>query len=209
MAAVSNRRAVMTLYSGVSDPESHRTRIALAEKGIAAGIIEVRDQSMMPEDLIELNPYHTLPTLVDRDLALYNSRIIMEYLDERFPHPPLLPVDPVSRARTRLFLYRVEKDWYSLLDDLASNDEAKANESRKSLRDSLLAISPIFLHKPFFMSDEFSIVDCSVAPILWRLKHYQVELPLQAAKALNQYAERLFAREAFRKSLTDSERELR
>lgn len=208
MAAVSNRRSVMTLYSGVSDPESHRTRIVLAEKGISPEVIEVHDRSMLPEDLIELNPYQTLPTLVDRDLALYNSRIIMEYIDERFPHPPLLPVDPVSRARTRLFLYRVEKDWYSLLDDLESNDEQKVAESRKLLRDSLLAISPIFQQKPFFMSDEFSMVDCSVAPILWRLNKYQVELPDQAT-AIHQYAERLFSRDSFHKTLTDVEREMR
>lgn len=208
MAAVSNRRSVMTLYSGVADPESHRTRIVLAEKGITTEVIEVAEGGSVPEDLIELNPYQSLPTLVDRDLALYNSRIIMEYLDERYPHPPLLPVDPVTRARTRLFLYRVETDWYSLLDDLESDDEARAAESRKLLRDSLLAISPIFQQKPFFMSDEFNLVDCTVAPILWRLKHYQIELPAQGS-VINEYANRLFERDAFVKSLTDAERELR
>ena len=208
MAAVSNRRSVMTLYSGVSDPESHRTRIVLAEKGITTELVEISEEGSVPEDLIELNPYQSLPTLVDRDLALYSSRIIMEYLDERYPHPPLLPVDPVARARTRLFLYRVEKDWYSLLDGLESEDEAQAAESRKSLRDGLLAISPIFQQKPFFMSDEFNLVDCTMAPILWRLKHYQIELS-SLADELNQYASRLFERDAFTKSLTDVERELR
>jgi len=208
MVAVSNRKSVMTLYSGANDALSHRVRIVLAEKSIAADIIEVAEGAMVPEDLIELNPYQSLPTLVDRDLALYSSRIIMEYLDERYPHPPLLPVDPVSRARTRMFLYRVEKDWYSLLDDIESGDASRVSGGRKSLRDSLFAISPIFQQKPFFMSDEFSLVDCCVAPILWRLKQYEIEMPAQAT-ALNTYAERLFAREGFTKSLTDAERELR
>ncbi len=208
MVAVSNRKSVMTLYSSSCDSVSHRVRIVLAEKGIAADIIEVAEGAMLPEDLIELNPYQSLPTLVDRDLALYSSRIIMEYLDERYPHPPLLPVDPVSRARTRMFLYRIEKDWYSLLEGVESDVAAKAAESRKSLKDSLLAISPIFQQKPFFMSDEFSLVDCCVAPILWRLKYYDIEMPEQAT-AINAYADRLFSREGFCKSLTEAERGLR
>ena len=208
MVVVSNRKSVMTIYTGITDPESHRARIVLAEKGITAEVIEVSPERGVPEDLIELNPYQSLPTLVDRDLALYHSRIIMEYLDERYPHPPLFPVDPVARARTRLFLHRVENDWYGLLGGLESDDAQQVNAARKQLRDSLLAISPIFQQKPYFMSDEFNLVDCTVAPILWRLPHYQVDLPAQA-KAVHEYAERLFERDGFVKSLTDAERELR
>ena len=208
MSIVVNRRAIMTLYSGSVCPFSHRTRIALSEKNITADILNV-DPDNFPEDLIDLNPYHTLPTLVDRDLVIYNSQIIMEYLDERFPHPPLMPVDPVARARARLMLYRINEDWYNSLEAIhASKDNAEANRKRKVLRDSLTASAPLFGQKTFFMSDEFSLVDCSIAPILWRLPHVGIELPPQA-KAVHKYAERLFARDGFRTSLTEAEREMR
>lgn len=207
MGVVANRRSVMTLFSGDNDIFSHRVRIVLAEKGINFEIVDV-DPADLPEDLVDLNPYNSVPTLVDRDLVLYNSQIIMEYLDERFPHPPLMPVDPVSRANNRLMLYRIEKDLYVHVDAIQSGGEKAATKSRKELRDNLVVISPIFEQKPFFMSDDFSLVDCSLAPLLWRLPALNVSLPKQAGP-LVAYAERLFARESFRASLSETEREMR
>ena len=197
----------MIIYSDSNCPYSHRARMVLTEKNIVVEVIILNDEHL-PEDLLELNPYNSLPTLVDRDLVLYHSRIIMEYLDERFPHPSLMPVDPVSRAQSRLFLYRIERDWFSLLDDLSGPDTSRADKARIILRDGLMAVAPIFEQKPFFMSDEFSLVDCSLATLLWRLPQYQIELPAQA-KPLLQYAERLFQRDAFQASLTDEERAIR
>ena len=207
MAVSAGRKPVMTLYSDNNCPYSHRVRIVLAEKNITADVIAVADHHL-PEDLLELNPYNSLPTLIDRDLVLYHSRIIMEYLDDRFPHPPLMPVDPVSKAQSRLFLYRVERDWMSLLDDLTGRDTSKADKARIVLRDGLMAVAPIFEQKPFFMSSEFSLVDCTLATLLWRLPSYGVELPAQAQPLLD-YAERVFKREAFQTSLTDDERDIR
>jgi len=207
MAVSAGRKPVMTIYSDHNCPYSHRARIVLAEKNIGAELVVVDDHHL-PEDLLELNPYNSLPTLVDRDLVLYHSRIIMEYLDERFPHPPLMPIDPVSRAQSRLFLYRVERDWMSLLDDLTGRDNSKADKARIVLRDGLIAVAPIFEQKPFFMSDEFSLVDCTLATLLWRLPSYGIELPAQA-KPLLEYAERVFNRETFQTSLTEEERAIR
>ncbi|MEO5702610.1 MAG: glutathione S-transferase N-terminal domain-containing protein [Gammaproteobacteria bacterium] len=208
MSLVINKRSVMTLYSGSDCPFSHRARIVLGEKNINVDILNV-DSANLPEDLIDLNPYHTLPTLVDRELVVYNSQIIMEYLDERFPHPPLMPVDPVSRARARLMLYRIEEDWYNPLSAIhGSKDSATITKKRRILRDSLTASAPLFGQKTFFMSDEFSLVDCSIAPILWRLPHFGIELPPQA-KAVHNYAQRIFARDGFQASLSEAEREMR
>ncbi len=206
MASVANRRPVMTLYSVPSCAFSHRTRIVLAEKDIVVEIINV-DPVNKSEDLLAINPYDVVPTLVDRELVLYDSRIIMEYLDERFPHPPLLPVDPVSRARCRLALYRIEHDWYSLLEDLEGNNAEKADQARKYLRESITSVAPIVDRMPYFLHDEFTIVDCSIAPVLWRLKHYDIELPAQAAPVLK-YAQRLFDRPSFQASLSEVERQM-
>lgn len=207
MGLLANRRTVMTLFSDPRCPESHRTRIVAAEKGITVDVVHI-DPSNKPEDLIDLNPYNSVPTLVDRDLVLYDAQVIMEYLDERFPHPPLMPVDPVSRARMKLALYRIERDWYSLLPDLESDNEKRAAKARKILRESFTSSAEAFSAKPFFLSDEFTLVDCSIAPLLWRLPHYGVELPPQA-KAVLDYAERIFARESFQASLSDAEKEMR
>lgn len=207
MATVANRRSVMTLYSEPASALSHRTRIVLAEKDIAVEVLDV-DPANKSEDLLSLNPYGVMPTLVDRELTLYDSRVIMEYLDERFPHPPLLPVDPVSRARCRQALYRIEQDWYTLLDDIENGDEPDAQKARKYLRESVLAISPLVEKTPYFIYEEFTIVDCTIAPILWRLRHYGVELPPQA-KSLLKYGERLFARPSFKSSLSDQEKQMR
>lgn len=207
MALIANRRSVMTLFSSPTDPYCHRARIVLAEKGITYEVADVEADNL-PEDLVDLNPYNSVPTLVDRELVLYDSRVIMEYLDERFPHPPLMPVDPVSRARSRLALYRIDQDWYTQVDELESGDEKRMNKARKILRDSLTATAEVFAAKPFFLSDEFSLVDCAVAPVLWRLDHYGIELPAQA-KAITKYAERLFGRPSMRASLSPAEREMR
>ncbi|MCK4743074.1 MAG: glutathione S-transferase N-terminal domain-containing protein [Sulfuriflexus sp.] len=207
MASIANRRSAMTLYSSATSPYSHRTRIVLAEKNINHEITDV-GEGERPEDLTDLNPYNTVPTLIDRDLVLYDSRIIMEYLDERFPHPPLMPVDPVSRANSKLFMYRIDRDMYSVLDQLEDGPDSRtATKLRKELRDSLTVIAPIFEQKPYFMSEEFTLVDCYMAPLLWRLPKYKVELPAQAS-AVNTYAERLFSRESFQTSLSEIERDM-
>jgi len=197
----------MTLFSGDTDVYSHRVRIVLAEKGINVDIVSV-DTGNPPEDLIDLNPYNTVPTLVDRDLVLYDSQVIMEYLDERFPHPPLMPVDPVSRANNRLMLHRIEQDLYAPLQVAMSGGEKAAAKAKKEVRDNLIMVSPIFEQKPYFLSDEFSLVDCALAPLLWRLPSLNISLPKQAAPLLD-YADRIFARESFQSGLSEAERELR
>jgi RNA polymerase-associated protein len=197
----------MNLYSTATSIYCHRTRIVLAEKDIAHECIIV-DTKNLPEDLIDLNPYSSLPTLVDRDLVLYNSRVIMEYLEERFPHPPLMPVGPVARAQTRLALFRVEHDWYPLAEIIETKGDKAAIKARKELTESILASADVFAAMPYFLSEEFSLVDASIAPLLWRLPHYQIELP-KTAKSIHNYADRLFDREGFHVSLTEGERELR
>ena len=206
MAMLANRRSVMTLYSDPSDPASHAVRFVLAEKAINVEIHTVTADER-PEDLNDLNPYNTILTLVDRELVLYEAQIIMEYLDERFPHPPLMPVDPVARASNRLYRYRIKRDIYSLVSKIESGDASAADAARKSLRDHLTAVAPIFNQKAHFMADDYSLADCYLAPLLWRLPYYKVSLPRQA-KPILQYAERLFEREAFEASLSDAEREM-
>ncbi len=206
MAVVANRKSVMSLFTGASDIHSHRVRIVLAEKGINFDAVDV-DAANPPEDLMELNPYGSVPTLVDRDLVLYDSQVIMEYLDERFPHPPLMPVDPVSRAQSRMTLRRIQRDWDSLLEKIAGGGKERT-KAVKELRESMTVVAPIFEQKPYFLSDELSLLDCAVAPILWRLPEYGIELP-PAAKPMQEYAQRLFDTESFKASLTESEREIR
>src|SRR5712691_6231354 len=157
----------MTLFSAPNDPWSHRTRIVLAEKGISIDIVSV-EAGRFPEDLLDLNPYHSVPTLVDRDLVLYDSRIIIEYLDERFPHPPLMPVDPVLRAQFRLAMYRIERDWYGLAEQIERETDRK-NQARleQDQSDAMLASAHLFKITPYFLSDELSVVDASNPPILW------------------------------------------
>ena len=197
----------MTLFSAPDEPQSHRTRIVVAEKGIEVDVINVTP-GKYPEDLLDLNPYHSLPTLVDRDLVLYDSRVIMDYLDERFPHPPLMPVDPVMRAQFRLALYRIERDWYALAERIERESDRKLQaQYKKELRDTILQSADIFKIKPFFLGDEFSIVDATIVPILWRMKRYEIELPPQA-QALARYAATMQARPAFRASLSDVEIEM-
>ena len=198
----------MTLFSAPDEPASHRTRIVLAEKDVEIEVVSVTP-GRFPDDLLDLNPDHTLPTLVDRDLVLYDSRIIIEYLDERFPHPPLMPVDPVSRAQFRLALYRIERDWYTLVRQIDQEPDKKQTvKLKKILRDTILQSTDLFKLKPFFLADEFSLVDATIAPILWRLPYYEIDVPPQA-QPIERYAQLVFARPAFREALSDREQEMR
>jgi stringent starvation protein A len=204
---MASRRAVMTLFSAPGEPQSHRVRIVLAEKANDMDVISVVP-GRYPEDLLDLNPYRSLPTLVDRDLVLYDARVIIDYLDERFPHPPLMPVDPVLRAQFRLAMYRIERDWYGLADQIERETDRK-NQARlkKELRDAMLESADLFKIKPYFLSDEFSVVDATIAPILWRMRRYEIELPPQA-QAMSRYAATVLARPTFRASLSDVELEM-
>ena len=204
------RRSSMTLFSDPTCHYSHRVRIVLAEKGITVEVEDV-DPGAVPQEVLEFNPYGTLPTLVDRDLSLYESKVMMEYLDERFPHPPLLPVYPVSRALSRQFMYRIEKDWCDDVNAILSDPESKiAEKARKNLRENLLAIGPIFAEMPYFMNEEFTLVDCCLAPLLWRLEILGIKLPNnRQTKPMLTYMQKLFERPAFRDSLSELEREMR
>ena len=204
------KRSSMTFFSDNTSQYSHRVRIVLAEKGVTVDLIEA-DAAHPPAELADINPYNSLPTLVDRELVLYESKVMMEYLDERFPHPPLLPVYPVARAESRLYIHRIEKDWCSLVDSiLHSRSDNVVKKSTKELRESILGISPIFAEKPFFMSDEFTLVDCCLAPILWRLPSLGVDVrSSKQTKPLLAYMDALFSRDSFQESLTEQEREMR
>ena len=206
MTSLVNRRSVMTLYADAADPIGHAVRIVLAEKDVNVEIAFVTEATK-PEDLRDLNPYHTILTLVDRELVLYDAQIMLEYLDERYPHPPLMPVDPVSRANNRQIRYRVTRDLLVLAARLGRGDD-EASQAERTIRDNLHAIAPILSQHTYFLSDEYSLVDCCLAPLLWRLPAYGIKLTAQA-KPLMRYAEALFAREAFRASLTAIERDLR
>ncbi len=207
MALVA-KRVVMVLYSCHSDPYSHQVRVVLAEKGVNVDI-QTYEKDDLPQKLLDINPYNSLPTLVDRELVLYHAPIIMEYLDERFPHPSLLPIYPVARSESRKMLFRIENDWYKLMKFIeSSDDESLVNTAREQLRDSLISLSPVFADKNYFLSDDFTLVDCCIAPLLWRLPKLGIQLPPQAS-AIKEYMDRVFKRESFQTSLTDIERELR
>jgi RNA polymerase-associated protein len=197
---------MMTLYSGTTCPFSQRCRIVLYEKGMDFQIHDV-DIFNKPEDLALMNPYNRVPVLVDRDLILYESNIINEYIDDRFPHPQLMPADPVMRARARLFLYRFEQELFSHIEPVEKNLKT-AEKSRAVIRDNLVQIAPVFARQKFMLGDEFSMLDVAIAPLLWRLDHYGIVLPKQAAP-LMKYAERIFTRPAFIEALTASEKVMR
>ena len=201
------KRSSMTFFSDANSHYSHRVRIVLAEKGVTVDVIEA-DANNIPAELTDMNPYNSLPTLLDRDLVLYESKVMMEYLDERFPHPPLLPVYPVARGASRQYIYRIERDWCVLVDSLVEGTaNAKTFEKqRKELKESLMAIAPIFTEKPYFMNEEFTLVDCCLAPILWRLPALGIEMPNnKQTKPLLAYMDSLFERESFQASLSEME----
>jgi stringent starvation protein A len=201
------KNIMMTLYSGTTDPFSQRCRIVLHEKGMDFQIIDV-DLDHKPEDLAVMNPYNQVPVLVERDLVLHESNIINEYIDERFPHPQLMPADPVMRARARLFLHRFEKELFSHIDTLEGNNQKQIEKARGLVRDSLLQIAPVFAKQKYMLGEEFSMLDVAITPLLWRLDYYGVQLPKQAA-SLMKYSERLFSRPAFIEALTSAERGMR
>ena len=197
----------MTLYSDPNSAQSHRVRIVLGEKDLIFNVEDIIT-GQNNEDLIALNPNNTTPTFVDRNLVLYESRVIMEYLDERFPHPPLMPVDPVIRAKTRMVLHYIEKDLYGLLDNIKSSGEKKSSAAKLKLKENLMLSLDFIQGKNFFLSDDFSIIDCSMAPILWRLPEYGIELP-KSAKPILKYADKLFERTSFVENLSEQEEEMR
>ncbi|OGT58439.1 MAG: stringent starvation protein A [Gammaproteobacteria bacterium RIFCSPHIGHO2_12_FULL_42_10] len=208
MAIITNKRSVMTLYSGATDLHSHRVRIVLAEKGVPYEVINVEARGK-PEDLLELNPYGSIPTLVDRELALYESSIITEYLDERFPHPPLMPVYPVARAKARLIIHRFDREWSPLIRKLETGKMADTRTAAKELSGYLSQLVPIFQSSAYFLGDEFTLVDCCIAPVLWRLPIWGIALSPVEMKTINKYAERVFQRDSFQASLTELEQEQR
>jgi RNA polymerase-associated protein len=197
----------MILFSRGDDPLSHRVRIVVAVKNLEVRVVEV-DPARPPEDLIDLNPYQAVPTLVDRDLVIYGAGIICEYLDERFPAPALMPVDPGARAQARVALHRIEQDWYSLAPALESGERRDQQRPRRALQESLLTAEALFRLRPWFLSDQFSQLDAAVAPILWRLPHWAVELP-DSSQAMERYSKRIFAHPGFLASLSRAEREMR
>ncbi len=211
MNLLSNSRAGLTIVSDPVSAASHRIRLIVAEKVVEAEMVSVPFNDMLPEDLLNLNPSGRIPTLLDRDLVLYDERVISEYLDERFPHPVLMPIDPMNRAKIRLLVYRIESEWYTRVHDLES-DDVSANRKKiatKELKESIAMFSPLFKRAEFLMSDSLSLLDCAVLPVLWRLRHFGISLPDQAAKNIRDYAVRMFEREGFQNSLSDYEKELR
>ncbi len=204
MNTTVNRHSILLMYSDPECISSHRVRLVLAEKEIQAQVQSV-DPANPSADLLHLNPQNSLPTLVDRDLVLYSPNVIVQYLDERYPHPPFMPIDPVSRAKTRLALYRIDSDWYSLLPALLSAPSARQKQARKQMVDSLTASADVFAAMPFFLSNEYSILDATLAPLLWRLQSVGVDLADTAAPVID-YARRLFARDGFQASLSEQER---
>ncbi len=200
----TNRRANLTVYSNPSCPFSHRTRIAIKHKNLDANFEEIHD-GQWPEDIAAANPYNSFPTLVERDLVLFDSNIIIEYLEERFPQPRLLPIDPAEKAKMRLMLLRIDKDWYSLWPSLVKQKSGKAH---KRLQEDLTVLAPLFDEKNYFLNDEFSILDCAIAPLLWRLQMLNIKLPAKA-KAVDAYAKRIFATDNFQASLTETEKGMR
>ena len=200
----------MTLFSDPRDHYSHRVRMVLCEKGVSVDVVDVAPLQIS-ENLSEVNPYGTLPTLLDRELVLYKSTVIMEYLDERFPHPPLLPVYPVARAQCRLLMHRIELDWSKRVDVLMAGRgrETAMDKARKELRESLAAIAPVFADRSFFMNDEFTLVDCFVAPILWRLNALDLKMSARQLKPMQRYMNDMFERDTFQESLTEPEVDMR
>jgi RNA polymerase-associated protein len=198
---------MMTLYSGTTCAFSQRCRIVLYEKSMDFQIIDV-DLHNKPEDLSVMNPYNRTPVLVERDLILYESNIINEYIDDRFPHPQLMPPDPVMRARARLFLFRFENELFTHVDAIEKGNQKAADKARIAIRDNLTQIAPVFVKQKYMLGDEFSMLDVAIAPMLWRLDFYDVQLPKQAAP-LMKYAERLFSRPAYIEALTAAEKVMR
>ena len=207
MAVSVRGRSTMALYSSEQSLDCHRVRFVLAEKGINVEIVNISEDESAAADLAELNPYNEAPTLVDRDLVLYDASVINDYLDERYPHPPLMPVDPVSRAQLRLVHHRILRDWYVLARVIESSSGKKAEAAVKQLKEGIISANELFQVSEYILSDELSLVDCTMAPLLWRLSHYGVRLGKPGA-SVEAYAHRIFSRYSFKASLTQAERDL-
>ena len=208
MMAVSARmRNALTLFSSVDDVSCHRVRLVLAAKGVTYDLIPVDPQNP-PEDLIDLNPFHSVPTLVERELVLYAASVLGEYLDERYPHPPLMPVDPLSRARLRLAMLRIEHEWVPHVQAIQLGNRQQADAGRKRLKELLTAAVPVFKASKFYLNNEMSLADCAMAPIIWRLPVLGIPLP-KDGKAIEDYGNRIFRNPGFLRSLTDQEKALR
>ena len=208
MATSLRMRNALTLFSSVDDVLCHRVRLVLAAKGVTYDLIPV-DPQHPPEDLLDLNPYHSVPTLVERELVLYAASVVTEYLDERYPHPPLMPVDPLSRARLRLAMLRLEHDWVPQVQAIQLGNKAQADAGRKRLKELLTASVPLFKASKFFLNPEMSLADCAMAPIIWRLDALEIPLPKDGGKAIEDYGNRIFRNPGFMRSLTDAEKKLR
>ncbi len=197
-----------TLYSSPQEMESHVVRFIMAEKNIERDVFNLNIDEI-PEEILELNPCQTLPTLFDRGIVLYDLSVIMEYLDERFPFPPLLPVDPIEKSEKRLMIFRFTRAagcWFELANTIETGDKKEANEARKILKNSLIELVPLFAYKPYFKSEDMTIVDACLAALLWRLKKLDIDLGTPG-KAVTDYGKRIFARDSFKQSLTDCEKE--
>ncbi len=208
MAASQRLRNALTLFSSTDCVLCHRVRLVLAAKGVSYDLVPVDPQDP-PEDLIDLNPYHSVPTLVERDMVLYAASVLSEYIDERYPHPPLMPIDPLSRARLRLGMLRLEHDWVPQVQAIQLGTRAQAEAGRKRLKELLTASVPLFKAYKFFLNPEMSLADCAMAPIIWRLDALGVSLPRDGAKTIEEYGNRIFRNPGFARSLTEQERRLR
>lgn len=206
VAASPRLRNTLTLFSARDCVVCHRVRLVLAAKGVNYEMVPV-DPSSPPDELIELNPYHSVPTLVDRDLVLYAASVVSEFLDERYPHPPLMPIDPLSRARLRLAMLRIEHEWVPQIQAIQHGAKNQADAGRKRLKELLLASLPLFKASRFFLNQEMSLADCAMAPIIWRLPALGIALP-KDAKAIQEYGQRFFRNPGFDRSLTAEERAL-
>jgi len=206
VANISSRKSAMTLFTAANCIMSHCARLVVQEKGVPADI-EYFDPTDPPEELLELNPTGLAPTFVERDLVLYDARIIMEYLDERFPHPALHQMDPASRANVRMLIKRIDQDWYPMLEEILITGEKKAIKAKKMLKESLMAAAPVFEANTYFMSEEYSMIDCVMAPFLWRLPSAGIDIA-SLGKGITAYANRLFSRKAFQESLSREEKDL-
>lgn len=201
-------RNSLSLYSASNDVLCHRLRLVLAAKGISYEYIEV-DPNHPPDDLIDLNPTVSVPTLVERDLVFAASSVACEYLDERYPHPSLMPVDPLSRARLRLAMLRVEAEWVPSVNDIERGSKGQAETARRRLHERLVAALPLFKVSKFFLNSEISLADCVIAPIIWRLPALDIVLPTDGAQIIEKYGYRIFRSPGFIRSLTESERQMR
>ena len=207
MAASPRMRNALTLFSARDCVVCHRVRLVLAAKGVTYELVPV-DTTNPPEDLVDLNPYHSVPTLVDRDLVLYAASVVSEYLDERYPHPPLMPVDPLSRARLRLAMLRLEHEWVPNVQAIQNGNKAQVETGRKRLKELLMGSLPLFKAYKFFLNPEMSLADCAIAPIIWRLPSLGIVLPKEA-KVIEDYGMRIFRNPGFVRGLTPEEKAMR